>query len=59
MGTVREDAKKLLESLPEEASWDDVMYEMYVRKKIDRGIIDANEGKHLCHEDVKKRFLQG
>ena len=55
MGTVREDAKKLLESLPDEASWDDIMYEMYVRKKIDQGIIDANEGKLISHEEVKKR----
>jgi hypothetical protein len=59
MGTVREDAKKLLESLPDEASWDDIMYEMYVRKKIDQGIIDADEGKRVSHEEVKKRFSRG
>ena len=30
MSIVREEAKKILNNLPDEASWDDVMYEMYV-----------------------------
>jgi predicted transcriptional regulator len=56
MNIVKEEAKKILNNLPDEASWDDVMYEMYVRKKIDEGIKAADEGKILTHEEVKKRF---
>jgi predicted transcriptional regulator len=55
--SVIKEARKLLDKLPDEASWDDVMYEMYVRKKIDEGIKAANEGKLISHEEVKKRFL--
>ena len=33
MSVVRDEAWKLLDNMPDEASWDDVMYEMYVRKK--------------------------
>lgn len=58
MSIVREEAKKIIEKLPDEASWDDVMYGMYVRKKIDEGIQAAEEGLLLSHEEVKKRFLQ-
>jgi predicted transcriptional regulator len=58
MGTVREEAKKLLDTLPDEASWDDVMYEMYVRNKIDKGVAAADEGKFLSHEEVRNRFLR-
>ena len=57
MSVVKE-ARKLLDNLPDEASWDDVMYEMYVRKKIDEGIKAADEGKLLPHEEVKKRLLK-
>ncbi len=57
MSIVREEAKKILNNLPDEASWDDVMYEMYVRKKIDEGVKSAEEGKFISHEEVKKRFL--
>ena len=58
MSIVKEEAKRLLDTLPDEASWDDVMYEMYVRNKIDKGIAAADEGRLLSHEEVKKRFCQ-
>ena len=58
MSSIREEAKKIIDILPDEASWDDIMYEMYVRKKIDKGIKAADEGNLISHEDVKKRFLQ-
>ncbi len=57
MSIVKEEAKKLISNLPDEASWDDLMYEMYVRKKIDEGIKAADDGKLVSHEEVKKRFL--
>ena len=38
MGGVREEAQKLIDALPEESSWDDLIYQMYVRKKIAKGI---------------------
>ena len=56
MYSVREEAKKLLDKLPDEASWDDVMYEIYAGKKIERGITAAEQGKLVPHEEVKKRF---
>ena len=37
MGGVREEAHKLIDALPEETSWDDLIYQMYVRKKIAGG----------------------
>jgi predicted transcriptional regulator len=58
MNQVKEEAKKLLDKLPDEISWDDIMYEMYVRNKIDRGLQAADEGKLIPHEEVRKRFSQ-
>ena len=58
MSVVIEEAKKLLDTLPDQASWDDIVYEMYVKKKIDDGLKAADEGKLISHEDVKKRFMQ-
>ena len=31
---IKQEALKLIDGLPEEASWDDVIYQMYVRKKL-------------------------
>jgi len=57
MATVKEEARKLLERLPDGASWDDLMYEIYVQKKIDMGIKAAELGKLIPHEEVKRRLL--
>lgn len=58
MSGVKEQALKLVDGLPEEASWDDVIYQMYVRKKIEKGIEAADEGRVLAHEEVKRQFLR-
>ncbi len=58
MKIVKEEAKKLIDKLPDEATWDDVMYEMYVRKKIDKGIKAADEGKLVSQKEIKKKFLR-
>jgi len=57
MGTVKDEAKKLIDSLPEQATWDDIMYEFYVKKKISIALEAADEGRVVSHEEVKKRFL--
>lgn len=53
---VKEEAEKLVRELPEQATWDDLMYEIYVRQKIEEGIKAADEGRVLPHEEVKRRF---
>ncbi len=58
MTVVREEAKKLINGLPDEASWDDLIYEIYVRKKIDEGIKAAEEGNLIPHDVVKQRLLR-
>ncbi len=58
MSDIKEEAKKMLDNLPEQVSWDDIMYEIYVRKKIDEGLKAAEEGKVVSHDEVRKRFLQ-
>ena len=57
MGGVREEAKKIVADLPDDASWEDLMYRIYVRKKIADGVRDADEGRLIPHEEVKRRLL--
>lgn len=57
MGSVKQEALKLIDRLPDEISWDDIIYQMYVKKKIERGMRAAQEGRVIPHEEVKKRFL--
>ena len=56
MSTVKESVLELAQRLPEECTWDDVMYEIYVRQKIEAGIRDADEGRTVQHEEVFQEF---
>ncbi len=58
MEIIREKARKLVDNLPDEASWDDLMYEIYVRNKIEDGLTAADEERLILHEEVKKRFME-
>ena len=58
MLNVKEEAKKLIENLPDQVSWDDIMYEFYVKKKLTIALKAAQEGRVISHEEVKKRLLE-
>jgi hypothetical protein len=57
MQTIKQTAHELISHLPEQASWDDVMYALYVRQKLERSLQAASEGRVTSQEDAKKRFL--
>ena len=57
MKEIKDEAKRLIDSLPEQVTWDDIMYEFYVKKKIAVALKAADEGHVISHEEVKKRFL--
>ncbi len=54
--SIKEEAKRLIDSLPSNSTWSDVMYEIYVRHEIEKGIEDLDAGHFKSHEDVKKLF---
>ena len=57
MTTPKQSAKELLELLPDEATWDDIMYGLYVRQKIENGLADMEAGRSVSLEDAKRRLL--
>lgn len=52
-----DEAKRLLNRLPERATWDDIMYEFYIRKKLAVSLKAASEGRVRSHAEVKRRLL--
>lgn len=57
MATPKETARQLIDHLPEQASWDDIMYELYVKQKIEAGLRAVAEGRAIPHEEMKRRLL--
>jgi len=54
--TIKEEARRLVEELPEKATWDDLMYRIYVRQRIEAGLKDSEVGKTVEVADVRARF---
>lgn len=54
--SVKDEVLKLAAKLPLDVTWDQVMYEIYVRQKIEEGERAVAEGRTTSHEDVRKRF---
>jgi len=57
---LKEEIIALIRNLPEDATIDDIMYHLYVKKKILMGINEVELGKVIPHEQVmenaKKRL---
>jgi predicted transcriptional regulator len=57
LSSVKEEARRLIDELPDGATWDDVLYEFYVKKKIDRALEAAEAGDVVSHEEANRRIL--
>ena len=55
--TAKEAAKRIIEDLPDQATWDDIMYELYVKQKIETGLQASREGKTVPHGEARARLL--
>lgn len=53
---VKQEAHRLIEQLPETATWDDLMYEIYVRQAIEAGLADSEAGRTLDVKEVRAKF---
>lgn len=42
---VKDEARHLEDDLPDDASWDDLMYRIYVRQAIEAGLADSEAGR--------------
>jgi predicted transcriptional regulator len=51
-------ARDIIDRLPDSASWDDVMYELYVREAIDAGLADVAAGRTVTQDEVKARLRE-
>jgi len=53
---VKEDAHKLIDKLPETATWDDLMREIYVREAIESGLADREAGRKKDVETIRDKY---
>jgi predicted transcriptional regulator len=56
MSTAKEEVRKMLERLPDDSSFEDIQYHIYVRQKIEQGLEDVEAGRLLTQEEVERRM---
>lgn len=49
-------AMTLVRALPKGSSWDDLMYRIYVRQKIEAGLTDIRAGRVHSHASIRREF---
>ena len=54
--SIRDEARRIVEQLPEDASWEDLIYRLYVRQAIEAGLKDAQEGRTVPVAEVRRQL---
>ena len=57
MAVIKEQAIELINNLPDDSTWEDILYEIYFKEKILQSIKQADEGQVYPLESIKEEFL--
>ncbi len=57
MATAKEAALEIPEHLSDQATWKEIMYELYVKQKLEAGFADIEAWRTILHEQVKADLL--
>jgi predicted transcriptional regulator len=58
MSTVKEDLRRLIDELPEDVTWDEVQYRLYVREQIEQGEADLAAGRVVDEAQAEERLAK-
>ncbi|MBD2443978.1 MAG: hypothetical protein ACK6A9_14670 [Dolichospermum sp.] len=53
---IKTEAQKLIDRLPDNFTWDDLMYEIYVRQVVEAGLADSQAGRLISVQEVRAKF---
>jgi hypothetical protein len=52
----KEQAHKLIDQMPANATWDDLIYEIYVREVIERGLADSRANRTRDVSEIRAKY---
>jgi len=56
MSTAKNIIKQILESQPEDSTYDEILRELAFKSMVNRGMADAANGNVISNEDMKERI---
>lgn len=58
MSNAKENVRRLLDELPDEATFEDIQYHIYVQEAVQRGLDAAKHGDFLDEDEVERRMAK-
>lgn len=53
---IKESVKELLDRLPDDSNYEDIIAEIYFKQQVEEGLTELDRGKGISHNEVKKRL---
>ena len=53
---IKESVKELIDRLPADSNYEDIIAEIYFKKQVEEGLEELDAGKGISHDEVKKRL---
>lgn len=52
----KEQAHKLVDQMPAQATWDDLIHQIYVRQAVEQGLSDSKAGRTTSVNEVRAKY---
>lgn len=56
MSTVKEKMKQVIESFPEDATFEEILRELYFEQMVEQGLEDVRNNRTISDEEMHKRI---
>jgi hypothetical protein len=56
--SVKDQVRRLLDRLPDDITFEDLQYHLYVIEKVQRGLDEIDAGAGIPHEEIEREFLK-
>jgi hypothetical protein len=54
--SIKEAARRIIDHLPDDATWEDLIYRIHVRQSIEAGLRDSEAGRVESVHEVRRSF---
>ena len=54
--SIRDEAHRIVDQLPDDATWDDLLYQIYVRQSVEAGLEDCRADRLVPLDELKRRL---
>ena len=58
MSAIKDEAIRLIQSLPDDCSIEDIQYHLYVQQKVEHGLAAIEAGQFVSQEEAERRIAE-